>query len=82
MIRLDGNYLPAALGERGRNYAGASADINHEITLLNIAVTNQKSGQFWAFQKVLAKLIFTHLLAVTLVGGQLRTWRRHWHSQH
>ena len=61
VIWLHGNYLFAATRKRGGNYAGTSANIEHGIALLNIAVANQKAREFWSAKKMLRELVLTHL---------------------
>lgn len=53
MIWLNRNHLLAAARKRGSNYSGAGADIEHEVTLLNIAVANQKAREFRPAQEML-----------------------------
>lgn len=61
VVWLHGNYLFAATRKRGGDYARSGTDIQYYVALFNIAVANQKAGEFWSAQEMLRKLVFTHL---------------------
>ena len=74
VIRFDGNHLFAAAAQRSGNDARASADIKDGVAFLDIAVSYQKTGEFWPAQEMLAQLVFTHL-ARAPSGAPLHTLR-------
>lgn len=76
VVWLDGDYVFDAARKGIRDDARTGADIDHGVTFLDIAMTNQKSSEPRVAKKMLAEFWLTHL-AVTPSGARPRTLRSH-----
>ena len=64
VVWLYGDYVLDAARKGISNDARAGADIDDRVTLLDIAMSNQKASESGIAKEMLAKFWFTHLVVI------------------